>query len=538
MSPFELCYALAFGPGKIVGNIAPEETLGVQAKTSGWEEFFNNNYLEPEEAIRKLRFRISRGQYDIDSDVDKAISSLKEDDIYIVCSPNDMENQNDKYNCLLEGSEYASLGDYQLILLTVSGQLSNWLVILLGYSNNKNGSFISTLKEHQSGSYFHQNALKGFFTTAALSISSIRMAGLEELRKKQLLYLGHESGQLTAGLDWLQETYKNADKLEKKLRDEVDSKRKNTLSFVQDGLKKKIENLCMDMRGYSGLMYFVFDMAERLGDPDSLPTPKPSRFRPFGDVLAKWKDSYRYEAERSTMQIQVTHPDSKWKYGFKSPANDDWRPPMWADQFLFEMIVYNLVNNAEKYGHRGTKIAMDCKLESLGEGASHILTVTSYGVPIDPEDRDVFKPFTRGKDTGNRTKGLGLGLYIVLNIVERIHGGEVKAICNKEEPFSKFNIPLIQPYIDRELKDKNGKPIQKDKILLKELKEELERLKTDRTDEGSSLFDSSVALGEEGEQIYDPEDFTILDEIKKPTYKVTLNVELPPFKNLKGKVKQ
>lgn len=535
---FDLRYAFAFGPGRIVESIASEDTLGIQAKSKNWEQCFTDEKNEPELAIKKLRFRIFPKPNESESEVDEIISFLIKDDVYTVCSPNDPKNLNNLYNDLLEGSDLASLGDYQMILLTVSPHPSNWLVILLGYPKSNDEILVSSLAEHKSSSYLHQNALKGFFTLVALTISSIRMAGLEELRKKQLLYLGHESGQLTAGLDWLQRTYKNVEKLEQKLKDDAIRHGKNVPVFIKNGLKKKIENLCTDIRGYSGLMYFVFDMAERLGDSNSLPKPEPSTFRPFGDVLAKWKDSYRYEAERSSMQINVINPRFYTKNGYRSRANDPWRPEMWADQFLFEMIVYNLVNNAEKYGHRGTKIIMDCKLASLDREAPFILTVTNYGVPIDPEDREIFEPFTRGKDTGNRTKGLGLGLFIVLNIVERIHSGKVTAICKVNDPISRFNVPLIQPYINRPIKDKNGDLIQKDENFINELKEEVNRLRSCETEEGFTLFESAVALDEEGEQIYDPEDLTILDEIKKPTYQVTLKVELPQLTYQKSEVKQ
>jgi len=46
-------------------------------------------------------------------------------------------------------------------------------------------------------------------------MAATRARGLEELTKKQLLYLGHEAGQLSGGLDWLTKCYEDAKEFEK-----------------------------------------------------------------------------------------------------------------------------------------------------------------------------------------------------------------------------------------------------------------------------------------------------------------------------------
>jgi len=137
-------------------------------------------------------------------------------------------------------------------------------------------------------------------------------------------------------------------------------------------------------------MSFVFETAERLGS-DVRPEVEIGTFRPYGDVLAKWKDTYRQECDMKRLQMRVESPD----FVDGSKINDPWRPQMWGDRFLFEQIVYNIVNNAEKYCYRGTKIDMDCKLKSLEENAPHILTVIDYGLPLDPTDKNIFAPFKR-----------------------------------------------------------------------------------------------------------------------------------------------
>ena len=189
---------------------------------------------------------------------------------------------------------------------------------------------------------------------------------------------------------------------------------------------------------------------------------------------------------------------------------------MCADKFLFEQVVYNLVNNAEKYCYRGTKIDMDCKLKRIEEDAPHVLTVTDYGLPLDPAEDYVFAPFRRGRNSDD-VPGLGLGLYIVRVIVEHIHKGQIAVECD-DRPISPYNVPLIKHYIERSFKGKEQGLVEK---LRKELAR-LQRLK---------LYDSIVAYEPESECFprYLPSDHALLNEIKKPTYKVTIKAEMPPL---------
>ena len=283
-----------------------------------------------------------------------AISDLPVDEGYIVCSPTREENR--KHLDLLHGCQLNDLGDFQLVLLPVPQHPPNSIGILLGYSKTKDAA-PSSLPEHSSHEYLHET-MKAFFSLAVLAVAATRASGLEELTKKQLLYLGHEAGQLSEGLDWLRRCYEDAKGLEERLK----SQYPYSEAAITKGLRKKIEDLCADIRGYTGQMSFVFDTAERLGSSITWQVEL-SRFRPYGDVLAKWKDTYRQECDRKCLQMHVEFPESVGG----SPSNDPWRPEMWGDRFLFEQVVYNLVNNAEKYCYRGTRINVDCKLRNLKE---------------------------------------------------------------------------------------------------------------------------------------------------------------------------
>jgi K+-sensing histidine kinase KdpD len=325
--------------------------------------------------------------------------------------------------------------------------------------------------------------LESFYTLVVSSLSAILARGAEDTANKQLQYLGHEAGQLTDGIDWLRMTYLT-----------------NSYNIKHKLQQKKIDDICQDLEGFVGQLAFIFNMASRIGTGE-LPEVIMSEFRPFGEVLFKWKDTYHLQIERKCLQIRVAELDPQ----------DMLRPKIYADKFLFEQVVYNLVNNAEKYSYRGTKIELDCKLRNLYEHRSpHVLTVTNYGQYMAP-GRDVYLPFSR-RTTVENIEGLGLGLYIAWLIVEKVHGGKISHECEKY-PISWFNIPLIKPYIDRFSKSENPD-------MIKKLEAEHERLKCE--------YDKILAYSDEKRTLkYNPSDEVVREEIKKPTYKVTITATIP-----------
>lgn len=95
---------------------------------------------------------------------------------------------------------------------------------------------------------------------------------------------------------------------------------------------------------------------------------------------------------------------------------------MQIDFALFEMLLMNLITNAFIYNKSKEKL-VTIKLRS--EQKNLILDITDNGVGLDKiEAKKVFKKFYQ---VGKSTKGSGLGLYIVHNIV-RLHRGEIFAL--------------------------------------------------------------------------------------------------------------
>jgi signal transduction histidine kinase len=86
-------------------------------------------------------------------------------------------------------------------------------------------------------------------------------------------------------------------------------------------------------------------------------------------------------------------------------------------------VVRNLLTNAAKYSPAGTPIT----LRTTRRGDRVRIEVVDRGGGIHPDDlHRVFEKFGRGRDvTGDKTAGVGLGLYLSRRIV-RAHGSDLK----------------------------------------------------------------------------------------------------------------
>ncbi|XXT18444.1 HAMP domain-containing sensor histidine kinase [Sorangium sp. So ce429] len=104
-----------------------------------------------------------------------------------------------------------------------------------------------------------------------------------------------------------------------------------------------------------------------------------------------------------------------------TPVRIEAREPVFGlwDGARIEQVVQNLLTNALKYGG-GSPI----EVSLARDGAMARLTVRDHGPGIAAEDRDrVFEPFQRIAST-YKSQSLGLGLYIVREIVQA-HGGSI-----------------------------------------------------------------------------------------------------------------
>ncbi|MFC1860186.1 ATP-binding protein [Chloroflexota bacterium] len=98
-------------------------------------------------------------------------------------------------------------------------------------------------------------------------------------------------------------------------------------------------------------------------------------------------------------------------------------PPVNADRDRMQQVLFNLLDNANKFSPRGSVII----IKVYQKGDRLIVSIKDMAKTIsDIEKIRLFDPYYRGEDEDkrNRVTGLGLGLYIVKKIIE-LHQGKV-----------------------------------------------------------------------------------------------------------------
>ena len=111
-----------------------------------------------------------------------------------------------------------------------------------------------------------------------------------------------------------------------------------------------------------------------------------------------------------------------------APGVGEWEP------VRLEQVMTNLLSNAGKYG-RGRPVEIDVTVSHR----EACVVIRYFGIGIRPEDQDrIFGRFERAK-TVEHYGGLGIGLWVVREIVEA-HGGriELSSQPGKGSTFSVF----------------------------------------------------------------------------------------------------
>jgi PAS domain S-box-containing protein len=112
-----------------------------------------------------------------------------------------------------------------------------------------------------------------------------------------------------------------------------------------------------------------------------------------------------------------------------------------ADRERTAQAITNLITNAVKYSPKAERIL--ARLERVGQEVR--LHVTDYGVGIEEQHRErIFERFYRVNDaTDKKYPGLGIGLYIASQIIER-EGGRIwlTSTPGKGSTFS-FSLPIV-----------------------------------------------------------------------------------------------
>lgn len=118
-----------------------------------------------------------------------------------------------------------------------------------------------------------------------------------------------------------------------------------------------------------------------------------------------------------------------------------------GDRDRLEQVLGNLLENAVKYSPEGSDVAV--RVEQSDSSVVTAITDHGIGIPTD-EINQVFERFHRGRQvSSNNYGGLGLGLYISKQIIER-HSGSIWVESRQGEGTTFFfTLPLAQAVTNR-----------------------------------------------------------------------------------------
>ena len=112
-----------------------------------------------------------------------------------------------------------------------------------------------------------------------------------------------------------------------------------------------------------------------------------------------------------------------------------------GDRTRLEQVLINLISNGIKYSPDGEKIHIKCEVE----GDNIIVAVTDFGIGIPKHaQQKLFDRFYRVDDASDRFSGLGIGLFIVSEIISRHYG---KVWLESEEGKGStfyFSLPVVK----------------------------------------------------------------------------------------------
>ena len=109
-----------------------------------------------------------------------------------------------------------------------------------------------------------------------------------------------------------------------------------------------------------------------------------------------------------------------------------------ADKLLFPSIIINLIDNAFKYSPENPQVVFELKKE--GQQAQIQVSDNGIGVDVSQKEKIFLKFYRVGNEETRKTKGTGLGLYIVKTIVQA-HGGKI-SVSNNQLRGSVFTVSI------------------------------------------------------------------------------------------------
>jgi signal transduction histidine kinase len=142
-----------------------------------------------------------------------------------------------------------------------------------------------------------------------------------------------------------------------------------------------------------------------------------ARARLAGGIVVKREPAdLKALVERVVREHQAAAPGRLIEQDYTGDCSGQW------DAERIAQVAGNLIGNALKHGDAGAPV----RIQLDGSAPNEVVLTVSNGGTIPAELVDhLFDPFRGAKRPAGRSEGLGLGLYIVYQIIKS-HGGSVE----------------------------------------------------------------------------------------------------------------
>jgi signal transduction histidine kinase/CheY-like chemotaxis protein/AraC-like DNA-binding protein len=161
---------------------------------------------------------------------------------------------------------------------------------------------------------------------------------------------------------------------------------------------KRLDDLINQMLDISKIESTKYTLSETFGDLEIF----------FNDII---KNYTKIAAEKSIIVMHQFHLQNRVTF---------------FDKDALEKITGNLLSNAIKYTPSNRPVGIDVYTEENEAGLNLVITVWDTGVGISEKEQEkIFNRFYRSSETATTTKGVGIGLSLVKDLVE-LHRGDIK----------------------------------------------------------------------------------------------------------------
>ena len=267
-------------------------------------------------------------------------------------------------------------------------------------------------KSNRNNLSIYKKALKNFYSIAQECYSYIRGARMELLLEATIQESAHESAHfILPAIDAVEkQLYLMPEQMILSAYTEEYLKYRDSYSKYKDEVLESLNQLWSINSGSS--LIFASDLKIKKENVEVF------------YLLYKYKKMLENRAKDNHMSISYSQSDNYVN--------------AYIDVTYFNHALYNLLDNAIKYGHEGSNIHIIMDVDKTQNTLK--IRIVSYGIGIPDKDKDrIYNRFERGVAASNISKGTGIGMYIVRKVC-RAHGGN---ICHKSIKISNYNIPVL-----------------------------------------------------------------------------------------------